>query len=714
MKTIRLSIIRSLFVLLAGAAPPIWGQSQSLPVYLVTQTGAQPAQAAALASYLGIPSNRVSVVNGRISFLDPTNYLAVPSLPVTNAAVIGTLLAQTINKAPGIPLRFSQPDFAGINALVPYGSNAAVALSGAALDSAGLAPQYGSPSVSHDLFMARYTNDNLTVLSSSNALDTEVDYQFVVPGGYPLIGPGAQVQFNFGPNGGATRLLYAARQLSPGPMVSIISSATASNRAAALYPGLAPQITPQLVYYAPSLSITSVTALIPWYLCRGTGTLSNSLSGALTPTTLQPALIPATDDPAYVPSLYLTARLANGGTIVSATADVTGGSPPYTLSWAGSDPATATNTALSLSYTPQVRITPPRLFSWPGPSPHALTLSWFDPAQFFVLQSASNLSSGTWSGVTNSVSDHQGQMSVALDQVGADAGFFRLAISNSALPQPETVSAFVTDRNGVTVGARQTFSIALAQLTPVKVNFGPGPGWGVESPWDPGLGTKDRLDWTTGMNLGIFGQRDYYVFGYAAAAFDFQSCLNDNQNGDYDSTVGTADILLYIGHGNPDAISFTSPWTPPALFWQEDYQAWGNNGVTCHDFQPGQSQEWLCLLSCNVLLFAPTNDFNVVDRWLPSFNGLHLLLGFSSEAEAMTGFPQVFAGNMVSGPPAPSIYQAWFDAAKACHTGQAAVLAPLGPNAVWDIADCWWWEGPVGPTLLPSQFKGWYYVVQSP
>ncbi len=714
MKTIRSGVGLTLFMLLALATPRTWSQSQSLPVYLVTQTGAQPPQAVALATYLGIPTNRLSLVNGRISFLDPTNYLAIPSLPVTNAAVIDMLLAQTLNKAPGVPIRFSQPDFAGVNALVPYGSNAATALSGAALDYSGLMPQYGSPSVSHDIFMARYTNDDLSMLSSSNALDTEVDYQFVIPPGYPLIGPGAQVQFSFGTNGAVTRLLYAARQLSPGPMVSIISSATASDRAAALYPGLTPQITPQLVYYAPSLSLTSVAALIPWYLCRGTGTLSNSLSGALTPITLQPALIPATDDPAYVPSVNLAARLVNGGTMVSATTDITGGSPPYSLTWAGSDPGTITNTGPTLLYTPQVRVSPPTLVPMSGPSTHSLTLSWSDPAQYFVLQTASDLSSGTWTGVTNPVSSFQGQMSVTLNTVGAGAGFFRLALANSVLPQPETVSAFVTDRNGVAVGARQTFTLALAQPTPVKVHFGPGPGWGVESPWDPGLGTKDRMDWTTGMNIGIFGQRDYYVFGFAAAAYDFQSCLNNYYYGDYDSTVGTADILLYIGHGNPDAISFTSPWTPPALVWPYTSQAWGNNGVACHDFQPGQAQEWLCLLSCNVLLFSPSNDLNVVDRWLPSFNGLHLLLGFSSEAEAMTGFPQVFAGNMVSGPPAPSIYQAWFDAAKSCHTGQAAVLAPLGPNAVWDIADCWWGEGPVGPTLLPSQFKGWYYVVQSP
>ena len=84
-------------------------------------------------------------------------------------------------------------------------------------------------------------------------------YQFSTPGtvapGYPIIGPGAQVQVAYGPNGEVTRLHYAARRYSEGQTVAVISPSLASERVAHLFPGLNAQITPQLVYYAPPLSV---------------------------------------------------------------------------------------------------------------------------------------------------------------------------------------------------------------------------------------------------------------------------------------------------------------------------------------------------------------------------------------------------------------------------------------------------------------------------
>jgi hypothetical protein len=43
-----------------------------------------------------------------------------------------------------------------------------------------------------------YTNDNDIVVSNSAFLDTQLNYQFSVGAGYPLVGPGAQVQVAFG------------------------------------------------------------------------------------------------------------------------------------------------------------------------------------------------------------------------------------------------------------------------------------------------------------------------------------------------------------------------------------------------------------------------------------------------------------------------------------------------------------------------------------
>jgi hypothetical protein len=667
----------------------------------------------------------VSLTNGQISFLDPTNFIRVPAMPVTNGVVISNLLADTLNKFPSIPINFEQPDFGALNSLVPYSSNAAVTMSSGALANAGLTPQWGSPAVTHDIIVARYTNENLTVLSVSNVLDTEVDYQFNVPGGYPLIGPGAQVQFNYGANGNATRMVYAARQLIPGPMVSLISSAVASNRAAALYPGLNPQIQPELVYYAPSLSITSVSAIIPWYRFTGSGTVTNPQTGGFLTIQLIPTLIPATDDPNFVPAVSLLANLSGDGTQVIANARITGGKPGYSFVWAGSGPETITNTGPQITYTPAVRVTPVALVPALQPG-STLVLSWYDPPQYFVVQSSSNLLGGSWFAITNPVSASNGRMSVTLDTVPEGVRFFRLSLPGPHLPQPETVTLAVSDGNGVVIKAHQSLPTALATVMPANLSaLNLAPGWGVESPFDEG--TQDMQDWKAGMNNPLFGIRKVDYWGFAAASFDFLDCNDpeylppnpydyENPN-DYGLTVGTADILFYVGHGCPDCFGFTRPWYPHPLVDADASGTWGNHAISCIIPDPTQetnpTQEWMCLLSCDVLLFTNSGGIDVSQRWLPCFDGLHLMLGFASLAYGGTGFPKVFAHNMGGGGSPVSIYQAWFDAAKSCHAGSAAVLSPLGPNAVWDIGDYWWGQGKVGPTIPASHIHGWSYICQS-
>ena len=193
-------------VLLFAALAPFRaaGQSQPpLPVYLVTQAGAQPAQATALATFLNLPANRITLTNGELSFLDASNFLSVPTLPVTDPAITSNLLVQTLNKFPALPLAFQQLDFNSLAAETPFSSNSAVSLTTSALANAGLTPQLGTPSGGYSTLLAFYTNDQHSVISVSNALDTQVDYSFTLSG-YPLVGPGAQVHFNYAPYGSVT------------------------------------------------------------------------------------------------------------------------------------------------------------------------------------------------------------------------------------------------------------------------------------------------------------------------------------------------------------------------------------------------------------------------------------------------------------------------------------------------------------------------------
>jgi len=682
------------------------GQSgPSLPVYQVIQSGAMPPQAITLATSLNVPTNAVMLTNGEVDFHDPTNFMKVPTTPVTNTAVINTLLSQTPNRFPGIPIKFEQLDFGALSNVTVLSSNAAVTAFGTALANAGLASPLAAPVVTHTLLMATYTNDTGQVLSFSNYLDTKVSYQYTL-GGYPLIGPGAQVQADFGSNGAATRLLYAARQLVAGPMVNLISPAEASNRVVApLSPGFNGQVSVQLVYYAPPLSLTTVASIIPWYLCNVSTAITNPTTGAVSPLNLLPQLIPATDDTNFVPTLNLLANPGNGGTQVVANASVTGGVPPYTYVWSGSGTNVFGNTGPQLNYTPVVQMASPPLSIFP-PTQGSLSLSWPDPTGLFQLQSSSNLQTGVWSPFAGNQTTSNGVTTTTLSLNTSPAAFLRLVLSNSLVPVTENVELEIVDANGVSVRQAQSVPV-FAVVSPISLVVDPTLliGWGTESPYDGAIGDADTASWLAVMRGNpLFGTERFYRGTFVATTADFL----EPPYGNDEQIVDSVDLVFYVGHGNANAISFTTYHSGPSqpgvgLYDNETVDAWGDGNL-----------EWLCLLSCDVLDNGQYFDFPSF-RWGPSFDGLHLMLGFSSEAgSGHTTFEPIFVGAMAAPiGPVLTIQQAWFLAAKTANVGDPAVLGPIGPGGACDVNDYWWGMGSVGPRIRSWQIQGWYYLTES-
>jgi hypothetical protein len=696
-------------------SPKLFAQAggETLPVYFVTQSGVTSNQAGMLENFLAVPTNMVTFSNGEVSFVDPTNYMAVPMIPLTDSNTINMLVDQTPNKVPGIPIICQQIDFAGVSNISAIGSNAAVGMANAAMGGAGLMPalpESATALVTHTVLTASYTNELGVVNSVSNGIDTDVSYQFSLTGGVPLIGPGAQAQFTWGAIGGATRVEYAARLLAPGPSVQLIPLSVASNEAAALYPGLNPQITAQLVYYAPPLSLATVQTVIPWYIFTGTGTQTNPGWQTGAPVELIPSMIPATADTNYVPTVTLTANPGSAPTQVVASVVVTGGTPPYTYEWSAS-PGVITNTGSRLIYSPTVRVTPPLMSvavlpgsaGSPGfpPTGPSLNLTWSDPLQVFSVESSSNIGSGVvWVTVTNDLVTTNQTSTVYIPLSSNTPNYYRMTWTRATLPVTETVGVTVIDANGVAIRAGAKLGVL---ATPIVVpNIVPPPqqiGWGFESPYDPGLGTTDEQDWFFAMGgNSVFGTIELGYVSYAAESVDFL----DAPAGDNDYTVDQTDITLYIGHGNPDGFTFTSPYSSDGLGFNQPYHTWGN-----------RKDEWLCLLSCSVLDFWDSSNLNVAQRWGPAMDGLHVLMGFSTDALAETGFPTAFAQNM-GGKWWTHIANAWCAAAKSRGTGTPAVLAPIGPGAVTDLGDDWWGLGPVGPRIRASQIEGFAYETSLP
>ncbi len=702
-------------LILVLKTPALMGQSgPSLPVYQVIQSGALPAQAVALCTSLNLPTNVVAQTNGEVSFVDPTNFMAVPTVPMTDPVIISNLEAATLNEVPSIPLRFEKLDFNTLSNLTVMNSNTAVNLFSTALAASGLIPQSATPAVSHTLLEAVYTNDDGSVIAVSNLLDTQVSYQ-VSLGGYPLVGPGAQVQIAFGANGGVTRLLYSARLLSPGPTVVVISPTVASNRAAALMPGFNGTLNVQLVYYAPPLSPGGVTSIIPFYSVTGSTVVTNPATGATNQVNALQWLIPATDDPGYVPSVTLLASPGNGGTEVVANARVTGGSPPYQYEWSGSISNLPGADGSQITYTPPFQVSQP-LLTVKASAAGSLAFSWVDPLGLFHLESAPALQAAAWDPVTNGVVVSNGLSVASVNLDSSQAVFYRMVLTNQPVPITHNVVLNVIDANGVFVQSSQILPL-LALPVPIlpQIHFAHTMGWGTESPYDQALGGPDTDSWLKSMRANpVFGKELFYRGAFLADPTDFIA----PPGGDDNTIVDIADLTFYCGHGNSTSFTFTTLAGGPAspakwLGDSEPYRAWGNRGAA-----------WLCLLSCDVLDNGQYFDAPSF-RWGPDFSGLHEMLGFSTEAIAgcTTGpwgwgstFEEVFVNDMSVGKHPNwqlTIQASWFDAAKSCNVGNAAVLAPLGPNGVCDVNDWWWGLGTVGPTIGALEIKGWYYVTQS-
>lgn len=694
----------------------------SLPVYTVVQSGATSNQASVLGDALGIPASSIANSNGALFFIDPVNYLSVPTKTISDTNVIDQLLMESPNKAPSIPLRFEQIDFTAVNGLAVLSSNTAVANFSDALAAAGLSQTAASPFVTHAQLFAEYTNDDGSVSSAGNALDTQVQFQFNL-GGIPLIGPGAQAQVNFGPNGQPTRLWYSARQLTPGASVSVISSDTAIARATSLFPGFSGPISVQLVYFAPPLSETNVSNVIPYYLCSATTPLINPQTGQTENINSLAQLIPATDDPRFIPTVTLTTGTNSDGTEISATAAVSGGTPPYTFSWGGSGVNVPNATGSQVAFSPTIQVAPP-LLSISQPRPGVLSLNWVDKTGLFQLQSSPTLITNPWPYFTGGISSNSYAFNALVPINPASPGFYRLALSNSTVPVNQGLSLNVIDANGVFIQKKQILS-AYAQVIPISIPVNPLflIGWGTEGPYDQDFLQGDTQSWRKAMSSNpVFGQQRFYNGEFVANAIDFI----DN-GGDNNQTLDAADIDFYAGHGNTNLITFTlagnATGDPAQILWDsEPNGAWGN-----------VVEEWLCLLSCNVL--APGQYFNEPDfRWGHCFDGLHEMLGFSTEAYAggetqPFGWGNTFEEQFVYGLTGDlshhgwtlTLQQSWFNAADTTgpnggsnlgRTGDPAVLGPLGPGGVSDLNDYWWGEGSVGPRIRANQIRGWYYMTE--
>ncbi|MGH2651666.1 MAG: hypothetical protein ACRDHK_10700, partial [Actinomycetota bacterium] len=303
-------------VVFVGLCRP--ANAQERPIahsYVVVSSGLTTEAAAALGRALQVPIDG-RIAGGAFQYADPDRFLWLPTVPVL--LVPGMELNED-----GEPVTWEGIDFRAVRDLSSPSRPKVLALVDQALRAAGISLTGATPRVSRTYFDAFGLAGRRWL---HRPIATHVSFGFETPDGTPLVGPGAQADFSFGPDGRASLVWLATRELALGPDVPILSQAEAQAQCGlGAPPGAA--VTADLVHYAPPLYM-DVSTIAPHYRCGGSAPTDSGANEFLKVRYL-PATLPG--GALGPPTVLVTAFAA--GPSVSAQADVTGGTPPYRITW---------------------------------------------------------------------------------------------------------------------------------------------------------------------------------------------------------------------------------------------------------------------------------------------------------------------------------------------------------------------------------------------
>jgi hypothetical protein len=265
----------------------------------------------------------------------------------------------------------------------------------------------------------------------------------------------------------------------------------------------------------------------------------------------------------------------------------------------------------------------------------------------------------------------------------------------------ETVRVIVTDANGIQAQASQTVEVtggAGGLLFTAAVG-------GVSD-----YGTERGVSDLCAAQQSAFNAR-FALDGYTrrfnwADSTAWERDFKQGGTGLDHLYVDNADITFYMGHGSGQGFTFENNHDDTLLRYTDAVGAWGN-----------LDQEWMALLSCSVIADS-WGGLNWAQRWGPTFDGLHLLLGFSNTAYDEDGFGNAFAQWMlgyrigfITLPPMP-IRSAWFLAKDGNQPSSviACTMGVLGPSGLSGYDDYFWGKGPVGPDVRGANIHGYWRV----
>ncbi|MCG7997123.1 MAG: DUF6345 domain-containing protein [Candidatus Thiodiazotropha taylori] len=618
---------KAVTIALCCSAIGLQGQAfaKDLPVYHAIDNGLSENQAYQLSKLLdtnpdGIDFETVQRT-GELSYIDLKNHQYIPTRIVGRGEADEEKRSTTIE----------QIDFDALSMIQPVEEDVVLHQLEGSLDEIGLLPQVYKPILRHTQFEAVDIDGNTL---ADQMIDTKVDLQLYA-GDTPLIGPGAKISASVGSEGNTTRLHFANRTLEQGETVPVIDHSAArlqcqekllSGAQSKAFEKL--NITTQLVYYAPSLEMTSVKTIQPHYDCGGTAVVDGEIVNLLH------QLIPAVDSNEYVPEVTLDSWF--DGKTVNAKVDINGGMPPYQIDWSATRAKLQDRSGSTISFYPQQR---------DGISEESISVTVTDANGIQRVVTA-NLPA-------NLISHHD---------ESAVSRFF----TNAVTAMLETLIPAVQAIGGITdYGTENAVTNEFGDLEQGFIDR-------MQS-----AGVTERFSWS----------------GTLAWEQDFKASQDSNW-------IDNTDMTFYVGHGYGGGFTFEDNSHDDGTLDHDDAtDDWGDKDL-----------EWLALLSCQVLK-DDWSGMSRFDRWKQEFDGLHLLLGFHTNAYAWNSFSGEFADNMLKSSPM-TVKTAWFEAT---DTNQPSGVVPvvmgvLGNNGMSNMNDYFWGKGSVGPDIRDGDIIGYWSI----
>ena len=258
----------------------------------------------------------------------------------------------------------------------------------------------------------------------------------------------------------------------------------------------------------------------------------------------------------------------------------------------------------------------------------------------------------------------------------------------------DTVRVIVTDVNGLPVSASKTVEIEGGAVGPMfAAAVGGVVDYGTErAVSDMGSGIQ------SGFNSRMSGGGAFRRFNFTGLSCWERDFLQGGNGVDHLYT-DNVDLTFYIGHGYGGGFTFESNQNDGEVYYTDAIGDWGNGDM-----------EWLALTSCQVLKDTYGGK-KWYDRWIPDFDGLHIMLGFETNAHDWSGFGYAFAdwmhGKLGFLPPM-RVRDAWFlaKAEQQPASDIAVAIGVIGPGGCHNMNDYFHGRGPVGPDIRKNQVQG--------